>query len=121
MKLPSATTIPDKPDGDPVPLNSKSASYLAWAWHTDFNCATGPASSQATPALPPLRRGIRVHAADAGQEPEALTPLARSAASFRKDASARLAMPLGHLTERHGHVNRPVAAAEDDCRVSSGL
>jgi hypothetical protein len=97
VKLPSATTIPDKPDGDPVPLNSKSASYLAWAWHTDF------------------------HAADAGQEPEALTPLARSAASFRKNASARLAMALGHLTERHGHVNRPVAAAEDDCRVSSGL
>ena len=23
-------------------LNSKSASYLAWAWNTDFNCATGP-------------------------------------------------------------------------------
>jgi len=30
-------------------------------------------------------------------------------------------LALGHLTERHGHVNRPVAAAEDDCRVSSGL
>ncbi len=23
-------------------LNSKSASYLAWAWNTDFNCASGP-------------------------------------------------------------------------------
>ena len=23
-------------------LNSHSASYLAWAWNTDFNCATGP-------------------------------------------------------------------------------
>lgn len=23
-------------------LNSKSASYLAWAWNTDFNCSTGP-------------------------------------------------------------------------------
>jgi endoglucanase len=23
-------------------LNSRSASYLAWAWNTDFNCATGP-------------------------------------------------------------------------------
>ncbi len=23
-------------------LNSKSASYLAWTWNTDFNCATGP-------------------------------------------------------------------------------
>jgi endoglucanase len=23
-------------------LNSKSTSYLAWAWNTDFNCATGP-------------------------------------------------------------------------------
>jgi endoglucanase len=23
-------------------LNAKSASYLAWAWNTDFNCATGP-------------------------------------------------------------------------------
>jgi hypothetical protein len=42
VELPSAKTIPDKPDGDPVPLNSKSASYLAWAWNTDFNCATGP-------------------------------------------------------------------------------
>ena len=23
-------------------LNSKSASYFAWTWNTDFNCATGP-------------------------------------------------------------------------------
>ena len=23
-------------------LNSKSASYLAWAWNTDFNCTSGP-------------------------------------------------------------------------------
>lgn len=23
-------------------LNSKSTSYLAWTWNTDFNCATGP-------------------------------------------------------------------------------
>jgi len=23
-------------------LNSRSASYLAWAWNTDFNCASGP-------------------------------------------------------------------------------
>jgi hypothetical protein len=23
-------------------LNSKSASYLAWTWNTDFNCASGP-------------------------------------------------------------------------------
>jgi endoglucanase len=23
-------------------LNSKSTSYLAWSWNTDFNCATGP-------------------------------------------------------------------------------
>ena len=23
-------------------LNSKSTSYLAWAWNTDFNCASGP-------------------------------------------------------------------------------
>ncbi|HEX6522677.1 MAG TPA: cellulase family glycosylhydrolase [Streptosporangiaceae bacterium] len=23
-------------------LNARSASYLAWAWNTDFNCATGP-------------------------------------------------------------------------------
>ncbi len=36
----------DCADGYVIPLtrwlDSKGASYLAWAWNTDFNCATGP-------------------------------------------------------------------------------
>ena len=34
-------------------LDSKSTGFLAWAWNTDFNCATGPGlitSYNATPA-----------------------------------------------------------------------
>ena len=35
-------------------LNSKSTSYLAWAWDTDSNCATGPGLITSYAGTPPL-------------------------------------------------------------------
>ena len=62
-------------------LNSKSTSYLAWAWNTDFNCASGPGSDhQLHGHSHRLRRGIRVRLADAGPALDAPAPLTPPAA-----------------------------------------
>jgi Cellulase (glycosyl hydrolase family 5) len=85
-------------------LNSKAASYLAWAWNTDFNCASGPGlitsyNGTPTPYGAGYESGLRMLGPDPARSRRlprrAATPSQGQSALRRRDARMRPAQSHG--------------------------